>query len=69
MASLEDTVGAYGREMGFDIVGITIVEPFLRDKTVATEGIRQGLMDELPCYTEERVHKATHPELLLSEAR
>ena len=69
MESLEETVKAYGRELGFDIVGITTAEPFLRDEAAATERIRQGLMDGLPWYTEERVHKATHPELLLSGAR
>ncbi len=67
--SLEDTVKAYGRELGFDVVGITTAEPFLRDETAAKERIRHGLMDGLPWYTEERVHKATHPGLLLSEAR
>ena len=69
MESLEETVKAYGRELGFDIVGITSAEPFLRDEAAATERIRRGLMDGLPWYTEERVHKATHPELLLSGAR
>ena len=69
MESLEETVKAYGRELGFDIVGITTAEPFLRDEAAATERIRQGLMDGLPWYTEERVHKATHPGLLLSGAR
>ena len=69
MASLEQTIKEYGQELGFDIVGITTAEPFLRDEQTAIQRIRQGLMDGLPWYTEERVHRATHPEVLLEGAR
>ena len=69
MGELEKSIKRYGRELGFDIVGITSAEPFLRDERAATERIRQGLMDGLPWYTEERVHRATHPQLLMTEAR
>ena len=69
MTSLEIDIKQYGRELGFDIVGITTAEPFLRDEEAAIERVRQGLMDGLPWYTEERVRRSTHPEALLAEAR
>ena len=69
MTSLEDSINRYGIELGFDIVGITTAEPFLRDEEAAIERVRQGLMDGLPWYTEERVRRSTHPEGLLEGAR
>ena len=68
MGELERKIKAHGKSLGFDIVGITSAEPFLRDERAAVERIRQGLMDGLPWYTEERVHRATHPEVLLEGA-
>ena len=69
MDTLENTVKQYAKSLGFDIVGITSAEPFVRDERAAIQRIRQGLMDGLPWYTEERVRRATHPEVLLEEAR
>ncbi len=69
MGRLEQTIKQHGRALGFDIVGIASAEPFLRDESAAVERIRQGYMDGLPWYTEERVHRATHPEMLLDGAR
>ena len=69
MGKLEDSIKAYGREIGFDIVGITTAESFVRDEQAAVQRIRQGLMDGLDWYTEERVRRATHPEVLLPGAR
>ena len=69
MRELEQTIKDYGKELGFDIVGITTSEPFLRDEQASIERIRQGLMDGLPWYTEERVHRATHPGVLLEGAQ
>lgn len=68
MGELERKIKAHGKSLGFDIVGITSAEPFLREERAAVERIRQGLMDGLPWYTEERVHYATHPEVLLEGA-
>jgi epoxyqueuosine reductase len=67
--TLEQSIKEYGRESGFDLVGITTAEPFLRDELAATERVRQGFMDGLPWYTEERVRKANRPKLLLAGAR
>ena len=69
MGTLEQQIKSYARSLGFDIVGITSAEPFLRDEQAAISRIRDGLMDGLPWYTEEWVHRATHPEVLLPEAR
>ncbi len=66
---LEAAVKRYAESLGFDIVGITSAEPFLRDEKAAVGRVRDGLMDGLPWYTEERVRRATHPELLLDDAR
>ena len=66
---LERLVKDYGREMGFDLVGITTAEPSSRDEVAATQRVRQGLMDGLPWYTEERVKLANRPKSLLPEAR
>ena len=68
MATLEGRVKSLGRELGFDIVGITSADPFTRDEDAALKRVRDGLMDGLPWYTEERVHRSTHPELLLEGA-
>ena len=69
MGAPEESIKAYGRSLGFEIVGITSAEPFLRDEQASIERVRQELMDGLPWYTEERVRKATHPEALLPGAR
>ena len=69
MGDLERSIKDYGEELGFDIVGITTAEPFLRDERAAIERIRKGLMDGLPWYTEERVRRANRPQVLLPGAK
>jgi epoxyqueuosine reductase QueG len=69
MAKLEESVKDLGRSLGFDLVGITTAESFPRDEAAAVERVRNGLMDGLTWYTEERVRKATNPEVLLPGAR
>ncbi len=69
MPTLEDSVKALAREIGFDRVGITGAEPFVRDEAAAVERVRSGLMDGLPWYTEERVRRMNRPRLLLEGAR
>ena len=69
MPELEQKIKQYAQKLGFDLVGVTSAEPFLRDEKAAIQRIREGLMDGLPWYTEERVHRATHPELLLEDAK
>lgn len=69
MNKLEHTVKQLGMSLGFDLVGIASAEPFFRDERAAIQRIRDGMMDGLPWYTQERVHKATHPEDLLPGAQ
>ena len=69
MDALEQTVKRHALSLGFDLVGIATAEPFHRDEQASLQRIREGMMDGLPWYTEERVHRATHPELLLTGAR
>ena len=57
----EDIVRAYASEVGFDLVGITSAEPFLRDEQAALERVRSGMMDGLHWYTEERVRRTNRP--------
>ena len=69
MPIVEDKVKALALEIGFDRVGITSAEPFVRDEAAAVERVRSGLMDGLPWYTEERVRRMNRPRLLLEGAR
>lgn len=69
MGELERSIKEHGKGLGFDIVGITTAQPFLRDEAAAIDRVRNGLMDGLSWYTEERVHRANHPEALLDGAR
>ena len=69
MTSLESKIKQLGRSVGFDLVGITTAEPFLRDERAALQRVRDGLMDGLAWYTEDRVRKANRPAELLEGAR
>ena len=69
MGRLEDSIKEYGKSLGFDVVGITDARAFPRDERAAIERIREGLMDGLPWYTEERVRRGTRPDDLLPGAR
>ena len=66
---LENKVKSLALSLGFDRVGITDAAPFDRDELAATQRVRDGLMDGLLWYTEERVHRMNRPELLLEDAR
>ena len=69
MSDLERKVKSLALSLGFDRVGIANAAPFERDEEAATQRVRDGLMDGLPWYTEERVHRMNRPELLLEDAR
>ena len=69
MSTLEQRVKRRAREHGFDLARITTAEPFLRDERAALERVRDGLMDGLSWYTEERVRKANRPRELLEGAK
>ena len=55
--------------IGFDRVGITDAAPFVRDEKAAAARVRDGLMDGLAWYTEERVRRMNRPKTLLDGAR
>ena len=67
--TLEQDIKSFALELGFDRVGITDAEPFARDEAAAVERVRDGLMDGLPWYTEERVRRMNRPKLMLDGAR
>ena len=69
MSTLTAKIKALGKSLGFDIVGITTADRFVRDERAALERVSDGLMDGLPWYTAERVRKANSPRKLLEEAR
>ena len=69
MGRIEDAVRQRAKALGFDLVGIASAEPFLRDERAAIDRIRSGMMDGLHWYTEERVRRANHPQVLLEGAR
>ena len=68
MGKLETLIKEYGKELGFDIVGITSAEPFLRDERAAIERVawseaehrrRAGLPDYEPwCVPRVRVGRS-----------
>lgn len=69
MSLLSFKVKALARSLGFDIVGITSADGFERDEAAALDRVRQGLMDGLAWYTEDRVRKANRPMELLDGAK
>ena len=69
MSLLSFKVKALAKSLGFDIVGITSADGFERDEAAALDRVRQGLMDGLAWYTEDRVRKANRPMELLEGAK
>ena len=69
MGELEQAIKGLAKELGFDLVRITSAEPLYRDEEAAIHRIGQGLMDGLPWFSEERVRRAAHPEVLMPEAK
>ena len=68
-AELKRMVKDYALELGFDLVAVTSAERFAEDEAVTLERIRDGLMDGLPWYSEERVRRGCSPQELLPGAR
>ena len=69
MVKLERQIKNLGLKSGFDLVGITSAEKFVRDEQVSIARVKSGLMDGLSWYTEDRVKKANDPGMLLEDAR
>ena len=57
------------QELGFDQVRIASAEPLTEHGQAARERVRQGYMDGMPWFTQERVLRASDPQTLLPGAR
>ena len=69
MQDLKTHISSYAIECGFDLVRITTVEVFTRDRDAALSRIKSGQMDGLPWFTESRVRRGSDPQELLLGAR
>ena len=69
LSSLEERIKSQGKNLGFDLVRIATAEPFYGDELEALKRIRDGHMDGLSWYTEDRVMKMNRPGLLLEGAK
>ena len=69
MPSLKETVTSLALELGFDLVRVTSAEEFAEDRSAALERLRDGLMDGLPWYNQDRVIRGADPQTLLPGAR
>ena len=68
-ANTERAVKRLALDCGFDIARITTADAFSRDEAAALKRIRDGHMDGLSWYTEERVRRANRPQALLEGAK
>ena len=62
-------VKEFSKEIGADLVGIASAEPLAEHGRAAQERVRQGYMDGMPWFTEERIHRASDPQTLLPGVR
>ncbi|MCL0105166.1 tRNA epoxyqueuosine(34) reductase QueG [Dehalococcoidia bacterium] len=69
LSGLEEKIKSQGKNLGFDLVSIATAEPFYGDELEALKRIRDGHMDGLSWYTEDRVRKMNRPGLLLEGAK
>ena len=67
--SLTAHVKSLAAELGFDSVGITSAESLTERGETALERVQDGLMGDLPWYTEERVERGSDPQAILPGAR
>ena len=66
---MKDAIKRLGAECGFDIVRVTTADAFARDEAASIKRIRDGHMDGLSWYTEDRVRRANRPQALLEGAQ
>ena len=57
------------RDLGLTIVGVTTAEPFMEGAKVASARLADGLMGNLPWYTQDRIQRGAHPDTMLPGAR
>lgn len=69
MGLLEDRVKNLGKDLGFDAVGITSAEAFVRDEEASVDRVRSGLLEGMAWITQDRVRRSARPQELLLGAR
>jgi epoxyqueuosine reductase len=67
--ALKREIVRYAQELGFDLVRIASAESFTQNREETLKRVRNGYMDGMPWYTEERVRIASDPDVLLPGAR
>ena len=69
MPDLKSVVKECALELGFDLVRVTSAQEFAWDRDVTLDRLKDGLMDGLPWFNEDRVRRGADPESLLPGAR
>ncbi len=69
VACLEGWIKDKARSLGFDLVGIAPAEPLPEHERAAQERVRQGLLDGMSWFTQERIQRAANPQTLLPGAK
>ena len=69
MPDLKSVVKECALELGFDLVRVTSAQEFAWDREVTLARLKDGLMDGLPWFNEDRVRRGADPESLLPGAR
>jgi len=65
LKDLKNDIKSIGKNLGFDDVGIAGVGKFKTDQLSAKDRVKNGLMDGLPWFTEDRAMLANTPDELL----
>ena len=65
MKDLKNDIKSIGKNLGFDDVGIAGVGKFKTDQLSAKDRVKNGLMDGLSWFTEDRAMRANTPDELL----
>ena len=60
MPDLKSVVKECALELGFDLVRVTSAQEFAWDREVTLERLKDGLMDGLPWFNEDRVRSRNH---------
>ncbi|MSQ15438.1 MAG: tRNA epoxyqueuosine(34) reductase QueG [Dehalococcoidia bacterium] len=69
LAAMASRIKERALELGFHAVGITSAARLAETEEVTLERVRQGLMEGLPWFTEERARLSCRPQELLADAK
>ena len=67
--AIREQIYTYAQELELSILGITSSDSFVEGAQAATARLSDGLMGDLPWYTQERIDRGTDPRALLPGAR